>query len=160
MIPVSRRSAGQAGFTYIEMLVATVIVTASLAPAIDALRRAQLAAAIHEAETTLHYRLMGHLETVLAEPFGALLAAANSAGGITIPTSYSEPGGQDDRIVVFLSFYDVADTDGDSDFFTIEDDDNDDDDNPYTGPDAAIDVVWVEARIPGTVHVMQSLSRR
>ena len=155
--PISIR---EEGFTYVEMLVASVIVMASIGPALDALRRAQLAADIHASETILHYRVLGRMEDVLAEPFESLLEAAKTAGSPLVPTVYSDPAGQEDRIAVFLSFYDTGNKDLDGDFFTIADADSDSDGNPYTGDDVVIDVVWARVEIAGTPHGLVSLTRR
>lgn len=150
----------QAGFSYVEMLVATVIVLTSLAPAIDALQSSSLAADIHSTESALHYRVMGRMENVLTESFASLTSAANMAGGPANPSSYSDPAGTTDRIVVSLSLHDVANQDGDNDFNTVLDANLDGDFNPYTGTGAEIDFVRVRVEIPGTTHVLESLSRR
>ncbi|MBT8143239.1 MAG: hypothetical protein KJO55_00975 [Gammaproteobacteria bacterium] len=150
----------QSGFSYIEMLIASMLVVVSLAPAIESLHSARLAATAHEMDTRLHYALSGKLETVLAEPISSLLYAAQAAGGPTKPSSYSDPVAQPNRQVIYLSFYDIANDDGDKNHFTIADTNTDGDNDPYTGDGAAIDVVWVSAAIPGTRHRLESLVQR
>lgn len=142
------------------MLVATTVIVASLGPAIDSLQGARLAASAHESETDYHYRVAGRIEDVLAESFDSLLEAASNAGNALNPSSYSDPALTQDRIVVYLSLYDVANTDGDNDYFTIDDANTDFDNNPFTGTDTQIDVLWLRVEITGTTHVLESLSYR
>ena len=68
-----RRSAG---FSYVEVLIATTLVALALAPAIDALISGIQGAGIHVSMTEEHYHLVGRLEEVLAEPFDDLDAEA------------------------------------------------------------------------------------
>lgn len=150
----------QQGFSYVEMLVATVIVLASLGPAIDSLQSSQLAAELHGTESALQYQVMGRMEDVLAESFDSLTSAASIAGNPANPSTYSDLVGTQDRIIVSLSLYDVANQDSDNDFYTLFDSNTDGDFNPYTGSGAKIEMVWVRVAIPGTTHVVESLSRR
>ena len=62
----------QRGLTYVEVLIATVLMVVALVPAIDALRPAIQGSGIHQSETALHYHLTAGLEDVLARPFGEL----------------------------------------------------------------------------------------
>ena len=55
-----------AGLTYMEVLVATALIVATLVPAIDALRPGIQGTGIHEARTQRHYELTARLEEVLA----------------------------------------------------------------------------------------------
>lgn len=131
----------QGGFSYMEALLAAVIVLAALVPALDALKLGLGAAAVHEAAVADHYRLASRLEEVLAEPFGSLDLAAAAAGSETVPSSYSDPAGPPDRLLVFLSRYDSNNADGDGDGFTGKDD----------------DLIWVRVNIAGSVAELQAL---
>lgn len=99
----------QHGFSYIEVLVATILLAVSLVPALEALRGGVFGASLHEAAADDHYRLTAHMEEVLAEPYSLLDAAAVAAGDATTPTDYSDPPSTAKRRMVYLSRYD-ADT--------------------------------------------------
>ncbi len=73
-----------AGLTYVEVLIATVLMVVALVPAIDALRPAIQGSGIHQSETALHYHLTGGLEEVLARPFVELDTEAQA---LAIPPS-------------------------------------------------------------------------
>ncbi|MBT8132587.1 MAG: prepilin-type N-terminal cleavage/methylation domain-containing protein [Gammaproteobacteria bacterium] len=150
----------QAGFSFIEMLIATVIVMAALGPAIGALQSARLAAETHSLETDLHYRVLARSEDVLAESFESLLQAAATAGGKSIPSSYSDPAATADRIVVYLSIYDISNNDNDGELFTMIDPDLDGDNNLFTGKQAELSILWVRVEIPGTTHFIETLTKK
>lgn len=156
----SHQRVGQAGFSYTEMLIATALVMAGIGPALGSLQRAQLGAAAHVEETQRHYRLLGRLEELLAQPYEVLLAAAATAGSATTPSAFSDPPAEPDRIVIYLSYYDLADDDSDGDFFTIADADGDNDNDPYTGPDVDIETLWVRAETAGSGQALEALTRR
>lgn len=139
---VGRKQEG--GFSYTEALLAAVIVLAALVPALDALRGGLDAATVHEAAVADHYRVANRLEEVLAEPFGSLDLAAAAAGSETIPSSYSDPTGRPDRLLVFLSRYDSNNADGDGNGFTGQDD----------------NLIWVRVSIAGTASELQALVTR
>jgi hypothetical protein len=101
-----------AGFSYVEVLLATALLALALVPALEALEIGVRGSGVHEAELALHYRAFGALEEVLAQPFSDLEAEAISAGGAA--SAYSDPPGTPDRRVVTLTGYDA---DGD----TVED---------------------------------------
>jgi hypothetical protein len=88
---------------------------------------------VHEAEVALHYRALGALEEVLAQPFSDLQAEAILAAGAA--SAYSDPPGTPDRRVVTLLEYDA---DGDS------------------TPDPGLLRVRVE--IEATAHVLETLT--
>lgn len=142
--PLGQRARFSSGFSHVEVLLATVLVTMALVPALDALHAGLLGAEIHTSFAADHYEVRGRLEGVLAEPFAALDDAATAAGGPSVPTSYSDLAGPPERLVVFLSRYDGDNADGD--------------DDPFTGVDE--DVLWVRVAIEGTVHVLETLTTR
>lgn len=130
----------QLGLSYVEVLVATVLLALALVPALEALQIGVLAGSVHESEATLHAHLVAKLEEVLAEPFVDLELEALAAAGN--PTSYSDSTGSSDRRLVFLAGYDGDDADGDGD--------------PFTGPDPGL--VWVRVEIEGTAHALETLA--
>ena len=150
----------QQGISYIEVLVATVLIAITLVPAMQALQSGINGAGMHEDYVVDHYRLVSKFEEVLAKPFGTLLSESALAGSNTTETAYSDAAGVVKRRIVYLSFYDASNSDGDGDLFTISDANTDADNNPYTGIDVDISLLWVRAEIEGTVHVMETLVSR
>ena len=107
---MSRATRRSRGFSYIEVLVATVVIAISLVPALEALQSGMLGSQHHGSSAADHYNLIAKFEEVLAEPLSALDAAATAAGAPTVPTSYSDAPGPGRRIV-YLSRYDPSDAD-------------------------------------------------
>ena len=150
----------QAGISLVEVLVATVLLAVALVPMLDALQTGIQGAAIHESAATDHYQLLARMEEVLAEPFSNLQSAAAAAGNKNTPTSYSDVPGVPQRRLVYLSFYDAANSDADNDPFTIADANSDADNDPYTGTDVDIDLLWVHVEIEGSVQIRETLTSR
>ena len=134
-----------AGFAYVEVLIATLLIVVTLLPAIQALYPAVAGAGIHGSRVEDHYQLTGRLEELLAEPFADLDAAATAAGSETTPTTYSDtvthPDGRQITRNVFLSRYDA--------------DNGDSDNNPFTGTED--DLLWVRVEIAGTTDGLETL---
>jgi len=110
--------ADQRGLAYVETLIAVVVLAVALVPVLETLGVAFTGAAVSETAIQWQQQVATRMETVRAEPFAALDAAALSAGSETIPSSYSDAAGGPDRTLVFLSRYDGDDADGDNDVFT------------------------------------------
>lgn len=127
----------QFGLSYVEVMIATVLIAISIVPIGNALSGALTAAQIDTLESENHYRLVEKMETVLAEPYADLLAAA--AGTVTA-SSYSDAPGVDRRLV-YISAYDADNADAD--------------DDPFTGTDA--DILWIQVAIEGSVHSFEAL---
>ncbi len=100
-------SFSQSGLTYIEVLVATILIAVSLVPAVEALRGGIFGAGVHEAAAVDHYELRAKMEEVLAEPYALLDAAALAAGDEKTPSSYSDAADTPRRRLVYLSRYDA-----------------------------------------------------
>jgi len=128
----------QQGLTYLEVLIATLVLLVGLVPALDALRTAVNGTATNEGYVAAQHRLGGRLEEILAEPFADLDAAA---GAPTTPSSYSEAAGMPWRMQIFIARYDGDDADADG--------------NPFTGGDAGL--LWVQAAIEDTPYVLETL---
>lgn len=105
--PPGIRLPSQSGLSYIEVLVATILIAVSLVPAVEALRGGIFGAGVHEAAAVDHYELRAKMEEVLAQPYTLLDAAALAAGSETAPTSYSDSAGASKRRLVYLSRYDA-----------------------------------------------------
>jgi Tfp pilus assembly protein PilV len=127
------------GFSYVEVLVATVILTLSLVPALDALQTGILGGGVDSSLTQVHVRLRSKMEAVLAKPFTALQSAEVAAA--SGPSTYSDAVGTPGRRLVFLSRYDGDDADADGD--------------PTTGTDAGLLKVRVE--LEATPHTLETL---
>jgi hypothetical protein len=140
-----RTKANMTGLSYVEVLVAVVLITLVLVPAMDALLPGLAGSGIHKTTAEDHYQLTGKLERVLVEPFGQLNSAANAAGSPTTPTTYSDVHGFADCLRidcnVFIARYDADNADGD--------------DDPFTGTDDGL--LWVQVVVPGTGMSIESL---
>lgn len=131
-----------AGVTLVEVLLAMLLISIALVPAMEALRPAIQGAGRHAPETQLHYHLTAKLEEVLAEPFSRLENEALRLADPTLESLYSDATTAADRRLVFLARYDADNADGDDDFFT--------------GTDAGL--VWVRVEIDGTQLALESLT--
>ncbi len=132
----------QSGFSYVEVLVASVLIAISLVPAMEALRTGILATGAHRSQVSRHGGIAGKMEEVRAQRFALLEDAEVAAGGGA--SSYSDTPGTPDRRVVLLSRYDGDNADAD--------------DDPLTGTDD--DLLWVRIEIEGTALGVESLVTR
>ena len=107
----------QQGLSYIEVLVATVLIAITLVPMMEALQPGLQSADLHREQSRIHFAIRGEVETLLAEPFHELDAAATAAGAHDVETTYSNPAA-DVPYRVFLWRYDVDNADGDDNVFT------------------------------------------
>ncbi len=81
--------ADSAGFSYVGVLVAIVLLAVCAAPAADAVRNASAATAVSGVQLRALLCLKSRMETVAAEPYQKLLNAA--AGTATAAQPYSLP---------------------------------------------------------------------
>ena len=132
------------GFTYMEVIVAIIILSIALIPAIGAIRESVSVSRGQEKLVTDAYALYAMMETTLAQPYDTLAAAAAAVGSATIPTSLSDPVGTPDRRLVYLASYDGDNADSDN--------------NPFTGGDAHL--LWVRVELPGEQLSVESLISR
>jgi hypothetical protein len=140
----SQTSAGknEQGLSYVEVLIATVLVMVSLVPAIEALHPAIQGAGIHETEVGLHFHLTARLENVLAEPFVTLDAEAQALADPTaISAEFSDAAGSTNRRLVFVSRYDADNADADN--------------NPFTGVDEGL--LWIRVEVENTSQALETL---
>ena len=138
------RRRNPAGFSYVEVLVATVLVALTLVPAIDALSSGIMAGGVHASAVVRQNALQAKLEEMLALPFDDLDAEALAVGSYLTPTSYSDTAGSSDRRLVFLALFDVDDADSDG--------------NALTGGEAGL--MWVRVTVEGTVDAVETLTSR
>jgi len=136
--------AAQRGLSYVETLLAVVVLALALVPALETLQTAFTGSAVHETVVLWQQELATRMDDVLAEPFMSLDAAAQAAGGATIPSSYSDPAGSSDRLLVFLSRYDGDNADADAD--------------PFTGTDEGL--LWVRVEIENSPYGLATVVRQ
>ena len=142
MIEHRRYRGKQTGISYIEVLIAVVLIAISLVPMSDAVRTATIGTNIQEETAVQQLHLVAMLENVLAEPFSSLEAAATAAGSESVLTIYSDSSGSTNRRLVFLSLYDG--------------DNADTDDDPFTGTDQGL--MWVRVEIEDTARSIETLT--
>lgn len=133
----------QSGISYIEVIVATLLITIALVPMMDALGPGFQGSQIHRDRAEVNFALAGKLEAVLAEPFDELDAAAAAAGDFKVATTYSDVGARVPH-EVFIWRWDVDDADADDDGFTGGED----------------DILWVRvATVDGLTELQTLISR-
>lgn len=128
----------QSGISYVEVLIAVIVIAATVVPAANSIHGAMNGATADTEATAHHYRVRGRLEELLAEPFSTLSA---QAAGVMVPSSFSDTAGTPARRLVYISTYDGDNADADND--------------PFTGTDA--DLLWLRVEIEGTVSALQAL---
>lgn len=136
-------SSGQAGFSYLEVLIATLLISVALVPMMDALTPGLQGSEIHRQSAQIHYTLVGKMESVLAEPFSNLDTAATAAGAYTNPSTFSDTGASIPHLV-FIWRYDVDNADLDGNVFTGGED----------------DLLWVKVVAQGTDRSLETLISR
>jgi type II secretory pathway component PulJ len=131
------------GLTYVEVLIATVLIAVTLIPAMEALTSATQGMSIHEAQTVRHYALTALLEEVLAKPFNELDTEAVTINNPNVAsTLYSDLAGSSDRRLVYLSRYDADNADGNG--------------NVFDGTDEGL--LWVKVEIEATGQSIEGLT--
>lgn len=152
----------QSGISYVEVLLSMIILAAAIVPAMESLTTGLQTAAVHEDIIKNHHELMSRMQEVKSQSFSELLNAADTAGGYSSPSAYSDTAGMESRILVYLSFYDTFDSDADGNEFTILDNDVDSDNNPYTTPssETPISILWVSIALENSDAALQTLVTR
>lgn len=135
---VTKRRRRESGMSYVELLIAAAIIAISVIPISEALQTSMKVASTDIDATAVHYRIVGRLETVLAEPFAVL---ALQVAGPTTASSYSDPVATPNRLLVYIAEYDV--------------DNADLDDNVFTGGES--ELLWVQVSTEAADFSMASL---
>ena len=143
----------QNGFSYLEVLIASLMVAIALVPAMNALQTGILRANIHQTLTTQYYLRLKKIEELQAEPFIYLLAAAKTATNASTASSYSYAAGSKNRSLVYLALYDA-----DANPCTIVDSNKDLDNDIYTGDTA--NLLWVKVLTEGDSEGLETLINR
>ncbi len=110
----------QQGFSLAEVLATVLLLSVVLGPAVVSLRSAMDSTNVEFESAATDYQLVERMETVLAQSFQDLAAAA---AGATTPSSFSDTAGIEDRKLVFIAPYDIDNADNDGDPFTGTEDD-------------------------------------
>jgi len=133
----------QAGFSYMELLVATLLIAIMLVPALEAMQSGIQGSGVHTQLAQNQYRMISKMEETLALPFSELLEQADLVANPTvlIPAPYSDAAGTESRRLVFLARYDGDDADGDKD--------------PFTGTDAGL--LWVRVTIENRPRSLETV---
>ena len=133
----------QAGFSYMELLIATLLIVIMLVPALDAMQSGIQGSGVHMQLAQNQYRMISKLEQTLALPFTELLAQADLVADpkVLIPAHFSDPAGTESRRLVFLARYDGDDGDGDKD--------------PFTGTDVGL--LWVRVTIEDSPRSLETV---
>ena len=133
----------QSGFSYLEVLVATILIAIMLVPALDAMQSGIQGSSIHAELARNQYRMISSMEQTLALPFSELLEQADLVADSTvlIPPPFSDPAGTESRRLVFLARYDG--------------DNADTDDDPFTGTDAGL--LWLRVTIEDSPHALETV---
>lgn len=145
MIATNSRKTGrrQQGLSYVEVLIATVLIATALVPAMDALRPAIQGASIHENTTLRHYAISGLFEELLARSFNELDTEAFAINDpATASVIFSDAPGSSDRRLVYLSRYDADNADGNG--------------NGFDGTDAGL--IWIKVQIEATDFSVEGLT--
>ena len=133
----------QSGLSYVEVLVATLLIATTLVPMLESLQPGLQATEWNKQQSEEHFALKGKLETLLAQPFAELDAAATAAGAPATPTSYSDLAAAVPH-QVFIWRYDVDDADGDG--------------NVLTGGES--DILWLRVATQDSAQVFATLLSR
>ena len=133
----------QSGFSYIEVLVATLLISISLVPALESLNSGILSSNLHAETAQQHYRLQSKMEQILAQPFAQLLQQADALvpPAEIIPPPYSDPVATASRRLVRLKRYDADNVDNDND--------------PFSGTDTGL--LWVQVSIDNSPYTLETL---
>lgn len=127
----------QQGLTYLEVLLAMLLVAAIAVPLGDALYNSTVATEVTLAARNQLTEVRGEFETALARSYSDLLTQARTAPGGA--RSVTTAGGH--TVVIEVLLYDIDNADADN--------------NTQTGTDD--DILLVRASVPGSVVELQTL---
>ena len=130
----------ESGLSYIEVMVAVLFLSVALVPMMNSFAPGIQGSTEHRQSAEKHYVLRGAMETVMAESFFDLDAAATEAGDHETATLYSDPDAAV-PYVVYIWRYDADNADGDND--------------PFTGGEN--DLLWIRVEIVNGTHSLQTL---
>ena len=132
------------GFSYIEVLLATVLIALALVPALEAVSTGLRGASIEEALTLEYHHVASRIAELAGEPFDSLDAEAQVVADETLPTSYSDAPGTPMRRLVYLARYDGDGVPPDL--------------NPFVGGDDGL--LWIRVEVENSEHGFATLRAR
>lgn len=136
------RFQGMRGISYVEVLIATVLIVLALVPAMEALSPGLKGSAIHASKTEQHYHITAKLEEVLAKSHIELDAEAVAINNPALASvNYSDLPTSPNRRLVYLSRYDADNADANG--------------NVFDGVDEGI--LWVKVEIENSNLVVERL---
>lgn len=126
-----------------ELLIATLLITIMLVPALEAMQSGIQGSGIHTQLAQNQYRMISKMEQTLALPFSELLEQADLVADPTvlIPAPYSDASGTEFRRLVFLARYDGDNADGNN--------------NPFNGTDAGL--LWLRVTIENSPRALETV---
>jgi len=126
-----------------ELLIATLLITIMLVPALEAMQSGIQGSGVHYSLADENHRLVAKMESTLARPFAELLTQADLVADPTvlIPAPFSDPPGTPSRRMVFLARYDGDDADGDK--------------NSFTGTDTGL--LWLRVTIENSPRALETV---
>jgi type II secretory pathway component PulJ len=133
----------QSGFSYMELLVATLLITIMLVPALEAMQSGIQGSGVHTELARNQYRMISKMEQTLALSFSELLQQADLVADPTvlIPAPYSDTAGTEFRRLVYLARYDGDNADGN--------------DNPFNGTDEGL--LWLRVTIEDSQRSLETV---
>ena len=130
-----------AGYSYVEVLVAMVLIATSLSPMIESIANAVNHQRVQTTAQDSFIHAQDRLALVLAEPFEDLDTEATDTGSATTASDYSDPAGTTNRALVYLARFDTDNADADN--------------NELTGGDAGL--LWLRVAIEHTTYDLETL---
>ena len=126
-----------------ELLIATLLITIMLVPALEAMQSGIQGSGIHTQLAQNQYRMISKMEQTLALPYVQLLEQADLVADpkVLIPPPYSDTAGTESRRLVFLARYDGDNADADGD--------------PFTGADAGL--LWLRVTIENSPRALETV---
>lgn len=126
-----------------EVLIATLLITIMLVPALEAMQGGIQGSGIHTELAQNQYRMISKMEQTLALPFSELLQQADLVADskISIPPPFSDAAGTESRRLVFLARYDGDNADAD--------------DDPFTGTDSGL--LWLRVTIEDSPRALETV---
>ena len=133
----------QSGFSYMELLIAPLLIVIMLVPALDAMQSGVQGSGIHTGLAQNQYRMISKMEQTLALPFAELLTQADLVADPTvlIPAPFSDPAGTESRRLVFMARYDGDNADGNG--------------NPFDGTDEGL--LWLRVTIENSPRALETV---
>ena len=132
-----------------ELLIATLLITIMLVPALESMQSGIQGSGIHTQLAQNQYRMISKMEQTLALPFTELLTQADLVADPTVlipaplsrPDLYSDAAGTESRRLVFLARYDGDNADGNG--------------NPFNGTDEGL--LWVRVTIENSPRALETV---